>query len=228
MFFPGRWKLVSWRMNHSSDRRRAEAIAARYLEKRPNDPKAWGLLGNLLVRQGRHAEAERILEEGLDRHSDPDLGWLLARAQIALGKRGEARQTIEDDLRQHPDSYLPYLCLIRLAVQDQDWDQALAWGDDAFRKLSPDDFGGKYELAGELAFVEGGRERAIALLKEAAPGLPRFPLCHVLLGVLLEDKAPTLANKHLAQAQRHWRSKTRFEDFLEHTRTTFGAGRDVG
>lgn len=226
MWIPGLYKGVRWWIGHL--RRRGAApekrvrIAARYARLRPRDPHAWILWGNILVRQAKYQEAERVLRQGLIIHprSNPDIGWLLARSLTNQSRLREARELLEDQALLFPDSRLPWLGLAEVALREGRWRQAKAFIGDSLMRTPSFDVGGKYEAAGLLSAIPGERAHAIALIKEAMEGgLPNHALPHLLLGALLELEGDADAGQqHLREAETLWDGADGFEDALRNAR----------
>jgi hypothetical protein len=113
--------------------------------------------------------------------------------------------------------------MVSVAAERRQWKEAMRLSAEAENRTASDDFGGMYELALELSVVPGGRGKAISLLERAAEGLPRFPLAHALLALLLEESDPLNAQHHLTQARRYWDSpRTSLDEFMHHSRKTLG------
>lgn len=226
MWFPGFWKLIRWVINWNWRRGRHEAnerLARWYANWRPNDFYGWWVWAHILYQQRRYPEAEQVLLKGLEHHpNDPEVGWLLSKTLMAHRKSAEARRLLEAQRAANPHNRLPYLGLQELASRDRDWTKADRWAREALKRTSASDYAGKYELALQWALVPGALERAISLLREACEGLPRFALCHVLLGVLLEGEENEEARKHIDRARRFWKSRDSFDEFLEDSRQTYG------
>jgi len=67
----------------------------------------------------------------------------------------------------------------------------------------------KDHLAMALLHDAGNRVKAERLLREACRS--RFASAHMVLGVMLEDRDPKAASKHLGMAKRHWTGPGEFE-----------------
>jgi predicted Zn-dependent protease len=229
MWFPGLRKLVRWRVNRlwrKGQLRGAEKVASRFAEWRPSDRYGWWVWGNVLYQQHRSTEAERVLRRGLENHPhDEEIAWLLSRVLIEQGNFDEARHLLEHLRTAHQESRLPFLGLIELAVKERAWTSIPTLANKALERTPPNDPGAKYELGLLLALVPDARDQAVVLLREAAAKLPRYPLVHVLLGVLLEEKDETAAREHISRARRLWRAPIQFDEFLAAERRDFGGSR---
>ncbi|MDR2801571.1 MAG: hypothetical protein LBB52_09985 [Desulfovibrio sp.] len=74
---------------------RAEIFLNRSILSRPGDPRPRRLLGLVLHRQGRNAEAAEILEETLKNHTDPDTLYNLAIIyKYSLDNRNRAEELL--------------------------------------------------------------------------------------------------------------------------------------
>ncbi|MDR1491002.1 MAG: tetratricopeptide repeat protein [Desulfovibrio sp.] len=74
---------------------RAEIFLNRSILSRPGDPRPKRLLGMVLHRQGRNAEAAKLLEEALKNHTDPDTLYNLAIIyKYSLDNRSRAEELL--------------------------------------------------------------------------------------------------------------------------------------
>jgi tetratricopeptide (TPR) repeat protein len=197
----------SWR---HGDTAAQERIAASYARKRPDEPRAWLIWGNVRFRRDDYPGAEEVLRRGLTLHpsADPDLGWLLARAVGAQGRSVEAKEILEAHVATFPGSRLPYLGLLELAVDSGDWDGANRLADETQARTSSDDFAGRYELAFELVKIPGRREQAISVLREVVEASPQQPDPQLILGTVLEKAGDPEAGKFIDLARRNWKGST--------------------
>jgi Flp pilus assembly protein TadD len=103
-------------------------VAANYVRLRPADPHGWIMWGNMLVRDGNYAEAERVLRQATTRHprAEPVIGWLLARSLTNQDRLEEARELVTEQARVFPKSRLPVIGLAEVALRERRWDEANA------------------------------------------------------------------------------------------------------
>jgi tetratricopeptide (TPR) repeat protein len=197
----------SWR---HGDTAAQERIAASYARKRPDEPRAWLIWGNVRFRRDDYAGAEEVLRRGLTLHpsADPDLGWLLARAVGAQERSVEAKEILEGQVTTFPVSRLPYLGLLELAVNSSEWGRANRLADETQARTSSGDFAGMYELAFELVKIPGRREQAISVFREVVLGNPREPDPLLILGTVLEKAGEPEAGKFIDLARREWKAPT--------------------
>jgi tetratricopeptide (TPR) repeat protein len=198
-----------------------ERIAAAYARRRPDEPLAWVLWGNVRFKQRDFPGAERVLREGLALHpsADPDLGWLLARVVSAQRRPEEAKDILEEQARLFPRSRLPHLGLLELAIEASDWEEATRLAEETDARTPENSYAGKHELAYQLMQIPGRSDDAIALLRQIVeivtePGPPTL-----LLGLLLERKGDPESQRFIDLARRAWRAPTPDDRALEEMRT---------
>lgn len=210
----------AWRLG---DTEAQERIAASYARKRPDEPRAWVIWGFVRFRRDDYAGAEEVLKRGLDLHpsADPDLGWLLARAVLAQGRSVEAKEILDTQVTTFPKSRLPYLGLLEVAVDSDDWEEADRLAAETRNRTPSDYFEGMYELAFLLVQIPGRREEAISLLREVVDGIPRAPDPLLLLGTVLEKAGDPEAEKiiDLARKMSKGRGPTPFDEVLARRRS---------
>ena len=210
----------AWRLGDTDAQ---ERIAASYARKRPDEPRAWVIWGNVRFRRDDYVGAEEVLKRGLDLHpsADPDLGWLLARTVLAQGRSVEAKEILDTQVTTFPDSRLPYLGLLELAVESGDWDEADRLAVEARTRTPPGDFVGKYELAFDLVRIPGRLEEAISDLREVVDAIPRDPDPLLFLGTVLEKTGDPEAEKFIDLAQEMWKgpTPTPFDEVLARRRS---------
>jgi tetratricopeptide (TPR) repeat protein len=210
----------AWRLG---DTEAQERIAASYARKRPDEPRAWVMWGNVRFRRNDYAGAEDVLKRGLRLHpsADPDLGWLLARAVLVQGRSAEAKEILDTQVMTFPGSRLPYLGLLELAVKSGEWDEADRLAGETRSRTSPDDFEGMYELAFELMQIPGRRDEAISVLRKVVDGIPRASDPLLLLGTVLEKAGDPEAEKFIDLARKvsKGRGPTPFDEVLARRRT---------
>ncbi len=230
MRVPGLHKVVSWRLGQlrrrgASLERRID-VAERYARLQPRDPYAWAIWGNLLARNGRYEEAERVLRRGLELHPHafPAIGWLLAKSLTNQSRFPEARAVLDEQVRAFPDLPLPRLGLAEIELVEHRWDIAKTLIDEALERTSSGDAVAWYEAARLLALVPGERTRAIGLIEDAMQaGLPSWSDPHLVLGVLLELEGNQGADEHLEQAEALWEGPKDFAAALRNAREALGS-----
>jgi uncharacterized protein HemY len=225
VWLPGLYKVVRWRIERLRRKgatfERRVMVAANYVRLRPADPHGWIMWGNMLVRHGNYAEAERVLRQATTRHprAEPVIGWLLARSLTNQDRLEEARELVTEQARVFPKSRLPVIGLAEVALRERRWDEAKGCIEDALARTAPTDVGGTYEAARLLALIPGERARAIGLIREAMEGgLPPNALPHLTLGILLEREGDSDAQKHLREAESLWDGPGDFAEALDRTR----------
>lgn len=169
MWLPGLYKVVQWRIERMRRKgatfERRVMVAANYVRLRPGDPHSWIIWGDMLIRHGNYAEAERVLRQAMTRHpeAEPAIGWLLARSLTNQDRLEEARQLVTEQARVFPKSRLPTIGLAEVAIRERRWDEAKARIEDALERTDPTDVAGTYQAARFLALIpgrEGTRDRA--------------------------------------------------------------------
>jgi tetratricopeptide (TPR) repeat protein len=204
----------------SGDTEGMERIAANYAHRRPDEPQAWFLWGNLLFKRGDFQAAEGVLREGIALHpsSDPDLGWLLARAVGGQNRADEAKEILEQQAKLFPNSRLPYLGLLEVAIEAADWAVATRLADETAARTRSGDNSGKYELAVQLLQMPGRRAEAISMLREVVEVAAEPGPSLLLLGAVLESDADPDAGRYLDRARKAWIVPGGFDSALESTR----------
>lgn len=213
---PGRFfNLVPWADPNG-------LVRTAYAHRRPDDPAAWSLWGNVVYLQRKYEEAEAILKEGLKRHpAHPGIGSLLAEVLTHESRLEEAGQLLEALREANPHSRAPFLGLVYWAATRGAWEEALSYADEAERRTPPQDHYALYELGLQIHVIRAAKHRAIGLLGNAARGLPRYAPCHALLGILLEDEDEAASRKHMARARRTWKSPEDFDEWLREARNAY-------
>jgi tetratricopeptide (TPR) repeat protein len=203
----------AWRRG---DTEAQERIAANFVRRRPDEPRAWAIWANVRLKARDYAGAEKVLRDGLRLHpsADSDLGWLLARVLAAQGREEEARQVLQEQRSLFPDSRLPFLGLLELAVERGDWDEAVRLADETVARTHEGDYAGKHELAYELIHIPTRREEGISLLRRIAPALRDPGPVLLMLGTVLEKAGDPEGAKFIARARRAWNAPVPFEDAL--------------
>lgn len=207
----------AWRRG---DTEAQERIAANFVRRRPDEPRAWAIWGNVRFKARDYAGAEAILRDGLRRHpsADPDLGWLLARVLAFQEREEEARRVLLEQGRLFPDSRLPYHGLSELAVERGDWDEAVRLADETAARTHEGDYAGKHELANLLISIPTRREEGITMLRQIAPALRDPGPGLLMLGTVLEKVGDPEGATFIGKARKAWNAPIPFEDALAETR----------
>jgi tetratricopeptide (TPR) repeat protein len=210
--------LSAWRRGDAEGQ---ERIAANYARRRPDEPRAWVLWGNVRVKTGNFSGAETALREGLRLHpsADPDLGWLLARALTAQDREQEGTSVLEEQMRVFPWSRLPYLGLLTLAVRRRDWDEAVRLADETAARTPDDDYAGKHELAYELLHIPSRWQDGLSLLRPIAADFQEPGPTLLLVGTVLERIGDPEATRFIDQARKAWDAPIPFETALAEERS---------
>jgi predicted Zn-dependent protease len=207
----------AWRRG---DTEAQERIAANFVRRRPDEPRAWAIWANVRLKARDYAGAETVLRDGLRLHpsADPDLGWLLAKTLAAQEREEEARRVLQEQSRLFPDSRLSYLGLLELAVERGDWDEAVRLADETAARTHERDYVGQHELAYQLIHIPARREEGVSLMRQIAPALRDPGPALLMLGTVLEKGGDPEGAKLIARARKAWNTPVPFEDALAERR----------
>jgi tetratricopeptide (TPR) repeat protein len=158
-------------------------------------------LGEALVDACAYEEADRILREALTRHSTTLLKNLLVRVLMLTGRLVEARELLDSMVESDRDSPLPYLGFADLAYYAEDWEAVRDYALQALNRASPPYRWAEFEVARRLVRLPGQRDRVIELLTRFVDKMPKEPLGHAMLGVLLQNNDVSRSQQHLATAR---------------------------
>lgn len=129
----------------SRERKQAEALFRKALERDPGLHEARIRLAHVLIDQGRHEEAMPLLREALDASLPPLLDYygalLLGRLHEARGGIAPARDSFERAGRLFPAAQTPRIALSRIALLQARIDEALSFlaaGDEDAPAPAPD------------------------------------------------------------------------------------------
>lgn len=213
----------------------AEDEERRQLEQLPDDP-AWpdpylqeveqcwvGVVprvnrANELVRQGRAADAIRLMEQTAARYPDSVLARLvLGRLCNQAGESEAAERTLREAVRLQPDAFETQFEL-GVALEAQGQDQAAA---ECYRQAvrCQPEFGSAHHNLGRCLLRRGDRAGAIEAFRAAVRYRPNFAAAHLALGSLLADaRQDAEALVHLRHAVRLNPADEDAKDRLERVR----------
>lgn len=193
------YQLAVWGSQEEQSKRpgQARALFERAMEVAPDQPVAYGELGQLLLDGGELEKARDVLVRGLERAPFHEKTAL--RLSVALRELGRGQEALENDQRalaREPESpeFLNSLgqsqaLLGRLAEAEQTFQAAL--------RRSPNAVGPKVNL-GVVYLKTGRRAEARALLEAALEVNPGYPKLLVVLGrMALEDHRLDDAEKYI-------------------------------
>lgn len=126
-------------------------------------PKAHITLSNFLISRGRGADAERVLEQGIEALDDDlDLVYTLARMYQLRGAAAEADGIIQRAAGERPSDPMPLVILSRYRAERGDFEGALEASDRALA-AAPDDIQTRLQRAELLVDVgvRGGNKERI-------------------------------------------------------------------
>jgi putative thioredoxin len=119
--------MAALQAHHRGDTERAVALAAEAALAQPDNPRIPLDIAKLLVLQGRHAEAQRLLDvlpPALQ--ADPEIGALLAHLNFLLTARGApSREVLEQAVTDHPGDLEARYRLAAVSLTLDDYDTAL-------------------------------------------------------------------------------------------------------
>jgi tetratricopeptide (TPR) repeat protein len=215
---PPIYRFYSPRINRAFDRgdkRRALRLARHYAYFYPQDPNSWSILGDVLLRMEKPAEAEKALREGAFRHSWDRLHYRLGQLLLSLDRFDEVRDIADKLSRRSPKSPVPSLLLAQLAGQDEDRPAYVSCSRAAADRLEaashPWDLQTAHRVALMLLYLPEERGRAVVILRLLAEDYSSGRL-HALVGFLLEVSDPDSSARYLAQARILGASTEDFED----------------
>lgn len=168
----------------------AEETLKRLTAQWPDDAMAWGLLGQLLSRQGRNVEARSAFERGITLDPElPELHNYLATLLIGIGKGPAAEVEFREALRVQPNRVEWQSNLAALLASRGDTAEARYLLEQSIR-LNPHFAGTRLNYARMLADLN----RAEAAEQQAAAAVAAdasMADAHELLGYLLSMKGDT-------------------------------------
>ena len=169
---------------------KAEATLRRVIVRTPNDPVAWGLLGQTLFQQSKFPEAKTALDKALT--FDPDLAEphnFLAAMLVRQGDLPGAEKEFRAALQLQPGNADWQSNLAGLIASRGDIPEARYLFERSIR-LKPDAVGSHLNYARLLANMNLNAE-AEQQAKAAVTADPSAPAAHELWGVLLTMKGDT-------------------------------------
>jgi Flp pilus assembly protein TadD len=193
-------------MMRRGDDEGARRLAREFTRLNPGDHRGWEALGQLSRRLGDYREAEMSYRRAvkLVGRNSP-LKYSLGEVIEAQGRVNEAQRMYKSLAEEADDLslFLGNLGLIGLASGERDWPAARESARLAQEHL-PTDSGAwalKFaaalvEIPGETGWAEETTRRAIELGCEVSG--------YMLLGLLIEDRAPDEAAASLARARANW------------------------
>ena len=162
---------------------RDAAVAA--LRKEPDNPWAVFVLGRMLIDEGRHAEAAKVLEPAWKSHGTDELGPLLVEAR-ALGNDTEGARTLLGTLGlADTDARARYVAGV-IAEREGEYAEALECYEQA-TELHPEETIYHFRL-GYLHALHGDEDRAIKAYEMCQRTTPVFARAMINLGILYEDQ----------------------------------------
>jgi hypothetical protein len=206
MLFPGYYKIVLKRVGRAerrNDSSRAERILSSAVNWRPLDCELRFVEASFYVRQGRLANAERIIREVTGKcQDDYQLQCLLAEVVHRQGRPDEAGQIASALVSDAPGEGEAWFVLAALAADSGNYDEALLLVKKAAEgRLSPQTRANAVSIAtdaGDAALAEG-------LARQAVREAPKDPALHILLAVVLEGRDASEATKQWRLAKRYRR-----------------------
>ena len=186
--------LLGQVFNQVHDYEIAEKLFRKSLEQRVLQPKTVASLADLLIKQGRYAEAIALGTPYLAKFHDKEqqkamLLWCLGRAYFSLGNTAKAKEKFEEALRLQPIFPNARRELAKIALSAVDSEQAL---EQLKKALSDYKFDATSRIhLGEIYASRGQYNRAYAELKRALSkeqGIAPHDLvtAHTLMGMLLK------------------------------------------
>ncbi len=177
---------------------RAIEIRRKAVEAAPDDLRLWAGLANVLMRYGELANAQRTLEETVERFDSPAAWRLLANFHRKTGDTTQARKALEEAIgrtREPREAYL--FSLAELLVEEADPDRAR----EILATLTEPSY--RHLLEGAISLQTGDPGRALEHLDAGLTLWPGNPRAHYLAGqAALQLKDPSRASFEFREAVR--------------------------
>lgn len=219
MFLPSLWTFIAWKTDrHRTKGRPEEALrlAQRYTQVRPRDERAWMVLADVLHAHNRLEEEAAALRKGLERNPRSVLIRAdLSDALVGLNHMADAKAVLDEAMKLEPSSPRARLGLADWLIAQGRFEEARAAADGVRSRLSnvDDPWNIESRLSRIYLMLPSGERIARELLESAAASARRGWWEHSRLAVLLREKDPEAADRHLRKARKSWRGNE--EEFLQ-------------
>lgn len=179
---------------------RALKLARHYVRFYPRDTNAWKTMAVVLARTDGPDPGE-ALKQAVEHYSSPALYQELITLLLGRGQVEDARLVLDELTHKYPNSPSTELGRADLAIHEARWDQALLVLNRllSFPRLPPIVL---YEVAKRMVDIPDQRVRAVELLSAFVDKVPRDPLAHMMLAVLLQNTEPERALRHTNSARK--------------------------